>query len=181
MKSYLTTKTLIIGSAILLIGVAVAFANGGAWGNGGYGGHMMGYGGGYAMGPGMMGYGYNAGGYGMGPGMMGYGPGYAASGNGYGANLSNEQRSRLEASQEKFYTETQGLRDKIQDQRDALQVALDSNHPDAAKVGKLQETLSRLQAQFNQKAVQHQLELRKIAPEIADGQAYGGYGGHCWE
>jgi len=175
MRSYITSKTLIIGSAILLIGAVVAFANGGSWGYGGYGGHMMGYGGGYAMGPGMMGYNNGAGGYGMGPGMMGYGPGYAANGNGYGSNLSNEQRSRLEASRLAFYSQTQDLRNRIQDQRDALRAELYSAHPDSAKVGQLQRTLSGLEADYNQRVVQHQLELRKIAPDAYSGRGYGGY------
>ncbi len=184
MKSYLTSKTLIIGSAILLIGAVVAFAHGG---RGGYGGYMMGSGGGYAMGPGMMGGGYGmgpgmmGGGYGMGPGMMGYGPGYTTNGNGYGygANLTDEQRSRLEASQEKFANQTQGLREDIRDQRDALQTELRSDHPDEARIAKLQKTLSGLQADYNQKVVEHQLEMRKIAPEAGGGSDYGrGYGGY---
>lgn len=60
-----------VAVAVLSIG-AIAFAHGG-----GYGGHMMGYGGG----PGMMGYGGGYGnhmGHGGGPGMMGYGPGYGS-------------------------------------------------------------------------------------------------------
>lgn len=177
MKSNLTSKTLIIGAAILLIGAVVAFANGGSWGYGGYGGHMMGYGGGYTMGPGMMGYNNGSGGYGMGPGMMGYGPGYAANGTGYGygTNLSNEQRSRLEASRLAFYSKTQDLRYRIQNQRDALRAELNSTHPDSAKVGQLQRTLSGLQADYNQRVVQHQLELRKIAPEGYSGRGYSGY------
>ena len=172
MKSNLTQKSLIIGAVLLLTGAAVAFAHGGGyWGGGGYG-----------MGPGMMGYGNGGRGYGMGPGMMGYGPGYDNDDRGYGANLSSEQRDKLDAAQEKFFAETRQLRDKIQDQRNALQEALNTDSPDAARITKLQKELSTLQAEFDQKAVQHQLEVRKILPENSNGRAYGrGYGGYCWQ
>ncbi|MBI5551037.1 MAG: periplasmic heavy metal sensor [Desulfobacterales bacterium] len=172
MKSNLTKKSLIIGAVLLLVGAAVAFANGG------YGGHMMGYGSGYGMGPGMMGNGYGHGGYGMGPGMMGYGPGYANNGHRYGDNLSAEQRTKLDAVQEKFFTETQDLRNKIDDQRSALQEELSKDNPDAAKVGNLQKELSTLQGEFDQKAVQHQIEVRKVLPEDFNGR---GNGGNCWQ
>ena len=182
MKSNLTKKSLIIGAALLLVGAAVAFANGGYWGGDGYGGRMMGYGTGYGMGPGMMSYGYGNGGYGMGPGMMGYGPGYTYNGRGYGDDLSAEQRTKLDAAQEKFIAETQDLRNKIQDQRSALQEELSKDNPDAAKVGSLQKELSALQGEFDQKAVQHQIEVRKVLPENFSGRGYGrGYGANCWQ
>jgi Spy/CpxP family protein refolding chaperone len=61
-------------------GCCPGYGGGYGMGPGMMGGYGPGYGGGYGMGPGMMG-GYG-GGYGMGPGMMGgYGPGY---GGGYG-------------------------------------------------------------------------------------------------
>lgn len=177
MKTNLTKKSLIIGAALLLMGAAIAFAGGGYRGGDGYGGHMMGYGSGYGMGPGMMGNGY-----GMGPGMMGYGPGYDNNGRGYGDNLSAEQRTKLDAAQEKFFAETHDLRNKIEDQRDALQEELSKDNPDAAKVGNLQKELSTLQAEFDQKAVQHQIEVRKVLPENFSGRGYGqGYGSNCWQ
>lgn len=198
MKFKLTSKALIVGAVLLLTGAAVAFANGGYWGeyggrmmgpgygNGrmGYGAYgmgpgMMGYGGGYGMGPGMMGYGA----YGMGPGMMGYGPGYGSygNGNGYAANLTQEQRDKLDATQEKFYSETQKLREKIQDQQYALRSELAKDNPDADKVGTLQKGLSKLEGEFDQKAVQYQLEVRKILPDsVARGFARGYGGGYCW-
>lgn len=166
MKSNLTKKSLIIGAVLLLMGAAVVFADGGYRGGDGYGGHMMGYGSGH----------------GMGPGMMGYGPGYTNNGRGNGDNLSAEQRAKLDAVQEKFIAETQDLRNKIEDQRDALQEELSKDNPDAAKVGDLQKELSTRQAEFDQKAVQHQIEVRKVLPENFSGRGYGpGYGGNCWQ
>jgi Spy/CpxP family protein refolding chaperone len=190
-----THKILVIGVVLLFAGAALAFANG-PWGGGYYGGHMMGYGPGYGMGPGMMsgygpGYGMGPGmmygygpGYGMGPGMM-YGYGYGPRG-GYGANLSPEQQQKLQNEQQKFYNDTQKLRDQIQEKRFALRSELSQPNPDAGKVGQLQKDLSGLESQFSQKALQHQLEVRKILPDDFQGQGYGygrgygaGYGGYC--
>ncbi len=168
MKTRLTTKTLIIGAALLLTGAAVVFAHGGYWG--GYGGHMKGYG----MGPDMMGYGP---GYGMGPGTM-----HGNNGRGNWANLTDEQRTQLDKAQEKFYSDTQGLREDIQDARQALALELDKTTPDESKVTNLQQELTTLEGKFDHKRIQHQLEIRKILPESARrglGRGYGG--GYCWQ
>jgi Spy/CpxP family protein refolding chaperone len=160
MKTKLTSKTMILSAAILLVGAVVAFAHGGTWSSG-YGGHMMGYG---------------PQGYGMEPGMM-YGP----QGRNYRGNLTDEQRDKIEASQEKFYNDTRKLRDQIQNQQYALQKELAKESPDEAKIGTLQKDLSKLEGEFDQKAVQHQLELRKLLPENTRqdfGRGYGG--GYCW-
>ena len=145
----------------------------------GYGGHMMGYG----MGRGMMGYGP---GYGMGPGMMGYGPGYWGEGRGYAANLTEEQQAKLDDAREKFLEETDVLREQIQEKRFALGNEMRKENPDSGKVINLQKEISKLEGQIDQKAVQHQLEVRKLLPENARsgyGRGYGrGYGGgYCWQ
>jgi hypothetical protein len=142
---------------------------------GGYGPGMMGYGGGY--GPGMMGYG---GGYG--PGMMGYGPGYGHmrgyyGPNGYG-NLSQEDAAKLQQSQDQFFDQTRDLRHSIRDKRFALNDEIQKPDPDRAKVVDLQKQLSQLESQFDQKAVDHQLELRKEFPQGTYGGGYG-RGGYC--
>ena len=161
--------------------VSVAFAHGG-WDDGGYGGHMMGYGSGSGMGPGMMG----DGGYGMGAGMMGYGygPGYGryARGN-ISADLSREDRNRLQQAQDKFFDETRTLRSQIRDKQFALNDELDSANPDKAKVTELQTALSRLQSDYDQKALAYRLDVRKILPESAGPRGYGygpGNGGCNW-
>jgi Spy/CpxP family protein refolding chaperone len=172
-------KILVIGVVLLFAGAALAFAQG-PWGGGYYGGHMMGYGPGYGMGPGMM-YGYGPG-YGMGPGMM-YGYGYGPQGR-YGANLTPEQRQKLQNEQQKFYNDTQKLRNQIQEKRFDLRSELSQPNPDAGKIGRLQKELSGLESQFDQKALQHRLEIRKILPDDFQGYGYGrgygaGYGGAC--
>jgi hypothetical protein len=166
----------------------------------GYGGMMgPGYGGGYMMGPGyggMMGQGYGGGymmgpGYGgmMGPGyggpMMGYGPGYGPYMNGPGAwgNLPEKDAAALNESQEKFFNETRDLRSQIQEKQIALNNALAGTNPDEGKVIQLQKELSGLQAKFDQKAIAHQLEVRKLLPKNFNQGAHGrgyGYGGYNW-
>jgi len=199
MRSGLVKKSIIISVVLLFSGAAVVFARGGYGGYGmgygpGYGGHMMGYYGGgyggYGMGPGMMGYGYGMGpgmmgyGYRMGPGMMGYGPAYGPGWQGYAPNLTDAQRAKLDAARDKFFQETEGLRDKIQNKRAALYDELRKAEPDAGKVTKLQKELSELRGEFDLKAVQYRLEVRKMLPETATEGRYGygpGYGGgYCW-
>ena len=180
MKSTTLKKSLIISSAVLLLGATVAFAHGGYGGSmmgyGGYGGPMMGYGGGYMMGYGggpMMG-------YGGGP-MMGYGYGPQMHGYGYGANLTNEQAAKLDQARERFIKETRALREQIDEKRFALREEFVKENPDEAKVAKLQKELSLLEGQFDLKAVQLQLEMRKLLPEGARSRVFGpGMGGYCW-
>lgn len=183
MQTKFNQKALIIGTAVLMLvaGAAVAFAHGGPWGDDydGYG--MMGYGRGYGMGPGMMGYG--PGYYGMGPGMMGYGR-YDRYDRDDRPNLTQEQRDQLDAAQEKFWTENRKLRDQIADKRDELNAELSKDNVNEGKVTALQKDISKLRETFDQKLVQHQLELRKIAPDYFNDRGYGrgrGYGpGYCW-
>ena len=167
MRSKLTPKTLIISAVLLLAGAAIVFAQGG-YGRGGYGGHMMGYD--SEHGPG----------YGMGPGMMGHGQGYGPHGRGYGANLTDEERAKLDAAREKFFEQTEALRDQIEDKRFALQAEMRKDNPDTGKVTTLRKELSQLEGEFDQKAIVHQLEVRKMLPEKARrgfGRGYGG--GYC--
>lgn len=175
MKSGLTQKSVFFVAIILLAGAAVAFAHGGPWGYDGYGGHMRGYGG-HMMGPGY----HMMDDYGYGPHMRGYGPGY-------GRNLSEEDAAKLEQAREKFFNETQNLREQLNEKELALRNELNKQNPDKGKLTQLQKELSNLQSQFDQKRIEHRLEVRNILPEGAVGRGgYGrGYGrgfggGYCW-
>jgi hypothetical protein len=169
-------------AVVLIVGIAaLGFAYDGY--GPGYGGHMMGYGGGY----GMMGYGGGYG-YNMGPGMMGYGGGYGpgyghmwgnSGPNGYG-NLSQEDAAKLQQSQDQFFDQTRDLRNSIRDKQFALNDELQKTNPDNAKIADLQKQLSQLESQFDQKALDHQLELRKEFPQNTYSGGYGyGRGGYC--
>lgn len=171
MNTQRTTKTIIITSIILLVGGTIAFAHGG-WGYGGDGPHMRGYGG--HMGPGNGGH------------MRGNGPGWGKGG-GFG-NLSEEDAAKLEEAREKFYTETKDIRRQMGNLREDLKDEMVKDDPDSAKVLKMQKDLSKVEADFDQKRVQHRLEMRKLIPEKFQGRGFGrgfgrgnGQGGHCWE
>lgn len=165
MKSKHATKTIMITVAIIFIGGTIAFAHGG-WDYGGYGNHRGGFGG-HMMGPGNWG----------GP-MMGYGHGW---GKGYGPEgLSEEQAAKLEEVRERFYYDTKELRRKINDLRIDLRDEMAKDDPDSGKLANIQKALSKSQADFDQKALAHHLEMRKLAPEGFRGRGYGRGGGNCW-
>lgn len=147
---HIKTKIGIV-AIVFTVGIAaVAFSHG--WNGSGYGGYMMG--------PGNGGH------------MMGYGP------YGYG-NLSPQDAAKLEQSQQKFLNDTSDLRNSIQEKQFALNQELQQTNPDRDKVTNLQKELSQLETQFDQKALDHRLDLRKNFPENALSMGYG-RGGYCW-
>lgn len=176
MKRNYLRNMFIIAAVLILAGAGMALAHDG-WGGrgnmGGYGGHMMGYGGH------MMGYGGGNGGHMMGPGygpMMGY-----RNGSAYG-DLSEEDYKKLEAANEKFFEQTRDLRENLDEKRFALEKEWAQENPDTGKIKALQSDISMLRSDFDAKAVEHELEIRKMMPESARGRNYaGGFrGGNCW-
>ena len=158
MKTTRTTKTILIAAVILLTSGAIAFAHGP------YGAkrHMGGYDG----------------------HMMGYGPGWGWQ-RGF-EGLSEKEANEIEVAREQFYNDTKELRGKIDEKVIGLRNEMAKDNPDGGKVAELQKALSDLKADFDQKAVAHQLKMRKILPKSAHGRGYGrgggrGYGGHCWQ
>jgi len=140
-------------SALLIVPVAV-WAHGSGWGMGG--GHMMGY-------------------WGGGPGY------YDQNVRGY-STLNREQQERLADLDRKFYDETRSLRDKMWSKSAELNALLSETNPDSGKVSKIQKEISELRAKIDEKAVNNEIEARKIAPDnrFGGGYAYGhmmgGYG-----
>ena len=167
MKKHHHTKMTITVVIIVLAGAAIAFAHGGGYGPGRHmwndGSHMMGPG------------------YG-GP-MMGDGPGWGWQ-RGFGG-LTEKEAAAIEMARDKFYNDTKELRGKIDEAAIGLRNEMAKDDPDRGKVADMQNALSVLRAEFDQKVVVHQLEMRKIAPQIDRGRGYGrrggrGYGGNCW-
>jgi Spy/CpxP family protein refolding chaperone len=179
MKTSRNTKSIVIAAIILMAGTTLAFAHGGWYDDGygcghcmrgsmmgpGYGGRMMGPGyGGRMMGPG---YGDRMMGPGYGDRMMERGHCRGMMGPGQGhhrafANLSDKDRAKIDAAREQFFDETRSLRRNIEDQTYALHKEMRKDAPDIAKVTQLQKQLSKLQDEFDMKAVQHRLEMRKL-------------------
>jgi Spy/CpxP family protein refolding chaperone len=161
MKIQNTTKTVIIASIILLVGATIAFARGG-WGGGWDGPMTRGYGG-QLMGTDCDGTG------------AGNCRGWGKRG-GYG-NLSQEEAAKVEQAREKFYTDTKEIRRNMNALRVDLRDEMTKDTPDSAKALKMQKELSGIEAQFDQKRIQHQLEMRKLLPEKFKQRGFGrGYG-----
>ncbi len=152
MKRSTGIKGLIIFAAVVgLAGYAFAHGSG-----------MMGGG----MGRGMMGDGH-----GSGYGTMDQGRDYGRHRGGYGnGDLSREDAARYQQARNKFDEATRRLRNDIQDKQFELKDEMNQTEPDAAKVSRLQEELSRLQSEYDQKALAFELEIRKILPNGARGQ-----------
>lgn len=61
--------------------------------------------------------------------------------------------------------------------------------PDAGKASQLQKEISGLQSQFDQKRIEHTVEMRKLNPNAGRGYMYGNRmmggksyrGGYCWQ
>ena len=105
------------------------------------------------------------GGHMMGPG---YGPGYG--------DLSKEDYNKLEASREKFFDQTRELRSELNEKHNAMQREMAQENPDKSKITSLQRDISRLRSEFDAKALDYELEVRKIMPESARHPNYaGGY------
>ena len=140
--------------------------------------------GGMGRGGGMMG-GYHGGGWGHhGPGWHhGYG-----NGNDGGARWSDEDYRKFEQQREAFFKETQDIRSKLYDKEEELQAELSKDNPDAAKASQLQKDISELQSEFDQKRIDHMIEMRKQNPNMGrgfkgggPGKGYGSFrGGYCW-
>ena len=178
MKNRNFVKTLMAITVAVVLGFgATAFAGPG-YGRGGYGPGMTGYG---PMGPG----------YDMGPGMMGYGPGagWGFRGYGYPGELKDEDLKKLDEQRSAFFEGTKNLRNDLYQKGLELQSELAKQNPDTQKAGNLQKEISELKAQFDQKRIAHQIEMKKINPNIGRGFAGRGPGGYrpgfrgpgaCW-
>ena len=146
-------------------------------------------------------------GWGRGYGHMGYGPyqrgmmseyGENGPGAGYhgprfGNSLTPEQIEQIEAQRQAFFQETEPIRQKLHEKNAALRSELAKENPDAEAATALQKEISGLRTEFDQKRLEHRMEMRKITPEIGRGYrgagpGYGhrgpggsGYGpGYCW-
>ncbi len=177
-KTKTTIGILAVVSTVALATVAFAHA--------GYGRHMGGYGG-YMIGRADC----------DGPAMVGPGDDYNPRGRGYGAGygrnqkggawfgMSAEDQAKLQAERDKFRSETKALRDAIDQKQLNLRQEMQNDEPDTTKAMQLQKELSQLRGEFDQKAIAHRIEMRKLLPEGFEGPGFGrggygrGYGGYC--
>jgi hypothetical protein len=111
--------------------------------------------------------------------------GYYNYGNGYCNQVSPKEYRRLTAQKEAFVEETKNLRHELSNKKQALKNELVKERPDIAKASELQKNISNLQAQIDQKRLEHKVELKKNSIDIKDKNlenviGYASYsGGYC--
>jgi Spy/CpxP family protein refolding chaperone len=98
------------------------------------------------------------------------GPGF-----GYWGDLSKEDIQKLEKERAGYFEATINLRTKIYQKRLQLKNELAKENPDVKKAAGLQTEISALNAEFDQKRLNHFLNMRKINPDMGRGFG-GGYG-----
>ena len=168
MKNNTLTKGIVILAAIAMVGL-VATAYAG-WGDG-YG-HM-----------------------GRGWGHMGWGgPG---NGGDYPA-LTDEQRQTMEQERRTFFEETNDLRQNLYTKELALRSELAKSDADAQKAAAIQKDISKLEAELDQKRLDHVVKMKQVNPDAGRGYMMGGRGrggmmgygpgagrgaggGNCWD
>ena len=97
---------------------------------------------------------------------------YGQYNNGY-TTPNSKQGQQLGGLNQKFFNETELLRDKLWSKSNELNTLLSETNPDAAKVAGLQKDISDLRAKLDEKAINHETEARKIAPDNWFGNGYG--------
>lgn len=168
MKNTTLTKGIVILAAIATVGL-VATAYAG-WGDG-YG-HR--------------GRGWNH----MGWGGPGYGGDYP--------DLTDEQRQAIEQERRAFLKETDDLRQNLYAKELELRSELAKDDADAQKAAAIQKDISKLEAEIDQKRLDHVVTMKKINPDAGRGYMMGGRGrggmmgygpgagrgggrGYCWD
>ena len=107
------------------------------------------------------------------------GPGSCWQGSGPYGNLTESQNAELERLEQKFYNDTEKLRDEIWAKSEELNTLLNVADPDVKKVRALQKEISDLRSKMAERRVDFELKARKIAPDNGYGRGYArGYGWH---
>ncbi len=92
----------------------------------------------------------------------------------YDNQMSKEDYKQFEQKREAFFKETKEIRTSLIEKERELQSELAKNKPGAAKASRLQKDISKLQSQFDQKRINHMVEMRKLNPSIGRGYRSGG-------
>lgn len=112
----------------------------------------------------------------------GYGQQYRDGGCRYAdrnPNLTTEQREQLDAERKAFFNATRKERQDLRAKRLALRSEIAKSELDVNAVKGLQEEISRMQADLDQKRLDHLVTVRKIDPDAGRGFFEGGRGkGH---
>jgi Spy/CpxP family protein refolding chaperone len=176
MKKNNTVKTVMVMVMVLIMGTAgsaLAYRGWGGQGQGDYGCSGDGYGWKRGGGPGQGGWDCPRDGssWKRGP----------KQGNGYGMrDMSQEDIAKMAQLRQQFFEDTDTLRSDLRSKHFELRSELAKENPDLTTVKNIQKELSALEAQMDQKRIEHQLEMRKVNPDAGRGfkMGYGPRGGH---
>jgi zinc resistance-associated protein len=91
-----------------------------------------------------------------------------------GDQMSTEAYQEFEQKREAFFNDTQELRDSLFEKERELQSELAKDEPDVAQASQLQKEISDLRSQFDQKRIEHMVEMRKLNPNTGRGFKSGG-------
>ena len=94
---------------------------------------------------------------------MGYG--HRGGYSGYTGDLSEDDIKTLNKERQAFFEATRDLRQDVYRKELELQTELAQKNPDAKKAATLQEDISKLGSEFDQKRLDHMMNMRKIVPE----------------
>jgi len=119
-----------------------------------------------------------------GRGMMGYGSGggqcQGMRGGGYGpgsgymmGNLTEDETKKINNERDAFFKATEELRQDIYAKELELNSELAKKNIDAEKAAKLQKEISGLESQFDQKRLDHMINMKKLNPNMARGFGMG--------
>lgn len=114
-------------------------------------------------------------------GCGGYGNHDGKGGCGHGqayANLTEEQKTQIDAERKAFFEATQDDRQELHAKRMALRAEIAQTEPDVKKAEGLQKEISELQGRLGQKRLAHVMAIRKISPDAARGFGMGHKGYH---
>ncbi len=103
--------------------------------------------------------------------------------------MTQEEYEQFEQKREAFFRETQSIRDNLYEKGLELENELAKPEPDVEKASRLQKEISELQSQFDQKRIEHMVEMRKLNPNAGRGYMSGNRmmggksyrGGYCWQ
>ncbi len=117
---------------------------------------------------------------------MGWGPHMGYYDTGRNANLSDKEIKKIDKARDDFFKSTEKIREAIYQKRIELRTELSKSDPDTKKLKTVQQELSNLEADLDQKSLDYEVELNKIAPNARERFAgrnfgYGRHGGYCRE
>ena len=133
MVKHWVTKTVVIGVAVMMMGISANAIAG--MGRGGMGGGGM--------------WGINT------------------------SNLTDDQISQLESEQKAFMESTQDLRQQLREKTMSLRLEQSKKAPDTAKIASLQNDVTALRTEFDQKRQVHLSAMKQVDPNFTEGRGRG--------